>query len=197
MPLKSLHARHVRRAARAALGEETAFEPPALGLVMSLPGKFLEHAEVHGNVYGTSFAALDVVKNQGKICILDIDVQARSARRQPPPLPTAAVRPKARQNRTARAHPRPTALPAGRGELQAREARRRVSLHLAAVARRAREEAQRTRDRDGGEGSPPAKPAYPALPQDPRSPPGALRRARRCGGAHAPADRSAACRCAG
>ena len=41
-------------------------------------GGFLEHAEVHGNIYGTSFAALDAVKTAGKICILDIDVQARA-----------------------------------------------------------------------------------------------------------------------
>ena len=36
---------------------------------------FLEHAFVHGNHYGTSFAAIDSVINTGKICILDIDVQ--------------------------------------------------------------------------------------------------------------------------
>jgi guanylate kinase len=38
-------------------------------------GLFLEHALVHGNHYGTSFAAIDSVTNTGKICILDIDVQ--------------------------------------------------------------------------------------------------------------------------
>lgn len=55
-----------------------ALPPPlAAGSQMAAAGKFLEHAEVHGNVYGTSFAALDAVKSQGKICILDIDVQAR------------------------------------------------------------------------------------------------------------------------
>lgn len=44
-------------------------------------GKFLEHAEVHGNYYGTSLAAIEKVRTQGKICILDIDVQGcRSAR---------------------------------------------------------------------------------------------------------------------
>jgi len=30
---------------------------------------------VHGNYYGTSVAAVESVQNQGKICILDIDVQ--------------------------------------------------------------------------------------------------------------------------
>uniref|UniRef100_A0A7S0RKC8 Guanylate kinase 1 n=1 Tax=Pyramimonas obovata TaxID=1411642 RepID=A0A7S0RKC8_9CHLO len=44
-------------------------------------GKFLEHAEVHGNVYGTSLAAVEAVATQGKACVLDIDVQgARSVR---------------------------------------------------------------------------------------------------------------------
>lgn len=38
-------------------------------------GLFLEHALVHGNYYGTSFAAIDSVIDTGKICILDIDVQ--------------------------------------------------------------------------------------------------------------------------
>lgn len=44
-------------------------------------GKFIEHAEVHGKHYGTSIAAVEKVQSQGKICILDIDVQGcRSAR---------------------------------------------------------------------------------------------------------------------
>lgn len=38
-------------------------------------GKFLEHATVHGNLYGTSFDAIRRVQDAGKICILDIDVQ--------------------------------------------------------------------------------------------------------------------------
>jgi guanylate kinase len=38
-------------------------------------GKFLEHANVHGNYYGTSIASVQTVKKTGKICILDIDVQ--------------------------------------------------------------------------------------------------------------------------
>lgn len=44
-------------------------------------GKFLEFAAVHGNLYGTSVEAVDVVADAGKRCILDIDVQgARSVR---------------------------------------------------------------------------------------------------------------------
>ncbi|KAG8646752.1 hypothetical protein MANES_09G025300v8 [Manihot esculenta] len=44
-------------------------------------GKFLEFASVHGNLYGTSIEAVEVVADEGKRCILDIDVQgARSVR---------------------------------------------------------------------------------------------------------------------
>jgi len=44
-------------------------------------GKFIEHANVHGNLYGTSFSAVRDVQNQGKCCVLDIDVQgARQVR---------------------------------------------------------------------------------------------------------------------
>ncbi len=38
-------------------------------------GKFLESATVHGNMYGTSFAAIENVSKAGRVCILDIDVQ--------------------------------------------------------------------------------------------------------------------------
>lgn len=38
-------------------------------------GKFVEYAEVHGNYYGTSLEAVESVQKEGKICILDIDVQ--------------------------------------------------------------------------------------------------------------------------
>ena len=38
-------------------------------------GKFIEHANVHGNIYGTSFASVMKVVDNNKICILDIDVQ--------------------------------------------------------------------------------------------------------------------------
>ena len=38
-------------------------------------GKFLEYAHVHENIYGTSLAAVAAVASEGKICILDIDVQ--------------------------------------------------------------------------------------------------------------------------
>ena len=37
--------------------------------------EFIEHANVHGNYYGTSKSAVAKVGENGKICILDIDVQ--------------------------------------------------------------------------------------------------------------------------
>ena len=40
-------------------------------------GEFIEHAAVHTNFYGTSIAAVDKVKSEGKVCILDIDIQVR------------------------------------------------------------------------------------------------------------------------
>ncbi|CAM9456188.1 unnamed protein product [Chrysoparadoxa australica] len=38
-------------------------------------GKFVEYAQVHDNLYGTSLAATERVAKEGKVCILDIDVQ--------------------------------------------------------------------------------------------------------------------------
>jgi len=38
-------------------------------------GEFLEHANVHDNLYGTSRQTVATVVSKGKICILDIDVQ--------------------------------------------------------------------------------------------------------------------------
>lgn len=46
-------------------------------------GKFIEHAEVHGRHYGTSVAAVESVREGGRICIFDIDVQGcRAARKK-------------------------------------------------------------------------------------------------------------------
>jgi guanylate kinase len=38
-------------------------------------GEFIEHAEVHGNYYGTTWASVRSVSAQNRHCILDIDVQ--------------------------------------------------------------------------------------------------------------------------
>ena len=40
---------------------------------------FLEHAEVHGNMYGTSIKQIDEITSTGKDVILEIDVQGASA----------------------------------------------------------------------------------------------------------------------
>ena len=45
-------------------------------------GAFLEHAEVHGNVYGTSEAAVRKVLQDGRICIIEIDVQGAAQLRK-------------------------------------------------------------------------------------------------------------------
>jgi guanylate kinase len=42
-------------------------------------GKFLEHAHVHGNIYGTTFEAVACVTGANKVCILDVDVQGAEA----------------------------------------------------------------------------------------------------------------------
>jgi guanylate kinase len=40
-----------------------------------MKGNFLEHNAVHGNFYGTHKSAVREIVQQGKICILDIDVK--------------------------------------------------------------------------------------------------------------------------
>lgn len=40
-------------------------------------GAFLEHAEVHGNLYGTSLEAVERCAATGKTALLEIDVQVR------------------------------------------------------------------------------------------------------------------------
>lgn len=64
----------VRGGARfGARGRVTCSERELALLVASC--RFLEHAAVHGNVYGTSWKAVDHVRKQGKMCVLDIDVK--------------------------------------------------------------------------------------------------------------------------
>ena len=38
-------------------------------------GKFVEHAVVHGNYYGTSIASVATVMESGRLCLLEIDIQ--------------------------------------------------------------------------------------------------------------------------
>lgn len=49
-------------------------------------GDFVEHAHVHGAYYGTSHTEIQGVMNDGKICILDIDVQGVATVKQHPTL---------------------------------------------------------------------------------------------------------------
>ncbi|CAH8592321.1 unnamed protein product [Heterobilharzia americana] len=50
-------------------------------------GKFLEHAEFAGNIYGTSTSAVKSVLDSGRICILDVELEGvKSIRAVQPPL---------------------------------------------------------------------------------------------------------------
>jgi len=49
---------------------------------MITEGKFLEYAEVHGNIYGTEKEAVLSVLAKGQTCVLDIDVQGARQLRQ-------------------------------------------------------------------------------------------------------------------
>ena len=45
-------------------------------------GKFLEHAEVHGNMYGTALESVQKVAESGQICIIEIDIQGAESVRK-------------------------------------------------------------------------------------------------------------------
>ena len=54
-------------------------------------GEFLECAQVHTNLYGTSRAAVEAVQSAGRICVLDIDLQGALWYRVLRGLPRVAV----------------------------------------------------------------------------------------------------------
>jgi guanylate kinase len=61
-------------------------------------GRFLEHATVFGNSYGTSRAAVDTVRARGKSVLLDIDWQgARSIKTRMPEAVTVFILPPSRE----------------------------------------------------------------------------------------------------
>lgn len=62
-----------------AAGPEALPELTVACALSRLTGKFLEHAHVHGNIYGTSFEAVQRVTGADKVCILDVDVQGAEA----------------------------------------------------------------------------------------------------------------------
>ena len=68
---------HTTRAPRAGeeQGREYHFTERAAMEKLVEEGGFLEHAVFSGNMYGTSRAAVAVVAAEGKVCILDIDMQ--------------------------------------------------------------------------------------------------------------------------
>ena len=56
-------------------GVDYNFSTKEIMLKMIAEDKFVEYANVHLNIYGTSIAAVRKVMEAGKICILDIDIQ--------------------------------------------------------------------------------------------------------------------------
>lgn len=57
-------------------------------------GRFLEHATVHGNLYGTPREGVEAVLSRGDVCLLNIDVQgAESIRRTGLPVVTVFLLP--------------------------------------------------------------------------------------------------------
>jgi guanylate kinase len=45
-------------------------------------GRFLEHADVHGNLYGTPADQVEAVLDSGRTCLLNIDVQGAATLRE-------------------------------------------------------------------------------------------------------------------
>lgn len=68
---------HTSRAPRAGEvnGQHYHFSTKEKMTEMDQKGEFLELCNVHGNLYGTTIAALDAVKQSGKVCIIEVDVQ--------------------------------------------------------------------------------------------------------------------------
>ncbi len=83
-------------------------------------GEFVEHAVVHGNIYGTSRGALEDVQRAGKVCLLDVDVQGvRSIRRAALDCQAVMLRPPSREALAAQL--------AGRGTEEEEALRRRLA----------------------------------------------------------------------
>jgi guanylate kinase len=94
-------------------------------------GRFLEHAEVHGNRYGTPRDGVEAVLGRGDVCLLNIDVQGAAAlRRSGMPVVTIFLLPPSMEELERRLSSRGT------------EDRTEVARRLA-IARKEMEEAER------------------------------------------------------
>jgi guanylate kinase len=90
-------------------------------------GRFLEHATVHGNLYGTPRDGVEAVLARGKSCLLNIDVQgAESLRRSGLPVVTVFLLPPSIEELESRLGRRGTEDPA--------EMRRRLEQARAEMA---------------------------------------------------------------
>lgn len=75
-------------------------------------GRFLEHATVHGNLYGTPRDGVEAVLARGDVCLLNIDVQgAESLRRTGLPVVTVFLLPPTLEDLQARLEMRGTETP--------------------------------------------------------------------------------------
>jgi len=75
-------------------------------------GRFLEHAVVHGNLYGTPRDGVEAVLAKGLVCILNIDVQgAEALRRSGLPVVTLFLLPPSIQELESRLARRGTEVP--------------------------------------------------------------------------------------
>ncbi|KAG8347101.1 Guanylate kinase 50S ribosome binding GTPase putative AAA domain [Trypanosoma vivax] len=63
-------------------GREYFFVDREQMLQLERDGKFLEMCTVHGNMYGTTIDAVKQVREQGKICVVDIDVKGAKKLRE-------------------------------------------------------------------------------------------------------------------
>ena len=58
-------------------GKDYFFVTPESFEDLAAAGGFLEHAQFGGNSYGTSTAAVEAVRKDGKTCLLDIEMEVR------------------------------------------------------------------------------------------------------------------------
>lgn len=102
-------------------------------------GRFLEHAVVHGHLYGTPKEAVETLLKQGLVCLLNIDVQgAEALRRSKLPVATVFILPPSMEELEARLQKRATEGPtevAIRLEIARREIAQSDSFDLKVVNR--------------------------------------------------------------